>query len=128
MVGSYWVTNLFIAVIMDNFVYLTHDVSTLNARHIQAFVANWSKYDKHGCGYITTQGKTLPLASLYRATAFTLSLCTIHYLFICTPIFYNISPILAFMMFLLKYIVKLNVLKIYLLSYILRLGLFLVCS
>merc|ERR1712080_698715 len=54
LVCSFWVTNLFIAVIMDNFVYLTHDISTLNARHIQAFVAHWNRYDKHGVGYITT--------------------------------------------------------------------------
>ena len=49
---SYIMTNLFLAVIMDNFVYLTHDISTLDSRHIHGFTAMWNKYDKKGTGSI----------------------------------------------------------------------------
>lgn len=52
LICSFWVVNLFLAVIMDNFVYLTHDVSTLKLCHIDRFVKQWHKYDRHGNGYI----------------------------------------------------------------------------
>lgn len=51
---SYIMTHLFLAVIMDNFVYLTHDISTLDNRHIHKYTALWSKYDRGGTGRITT--------------------------------------------------------------------------
>ena len=54
LICSFWVTNLFLAVIMDNFVYLTHDISTLNLCHIQAFAGHWNRYDRHGVGYVST--------------------------------------------------------------------------
>ena len=49
---SYIMTNLFLAFIMDNFVYLTHDWSELDSRHIHRFTAMWSHFDKPGLGYI----------------------------------------------------------------------------
>lgn len=49
---SYIMTNLFLAFIMDNFVYLTHDWSELDARHIHRFTTTWNYYDKHGLGHI----------------------------------------------------------------------------
>ena len=49
---SYIMTNLFLAFIMDNFVYLTHDWSELDSRHIHLFTAIWGQYDKSGAGFI----------------------------------------------------------------------------
>ena len=37
--------NLFVAVIMDNFDYLTRDSSILGAHHLDEFVRIWSEYD-----------------------------------------------------------------------------------
>ena len=37
--------NLFVAVIMDNFDYLTRDSSILGAHHLDEFVRVWSEYD-----------------------------------------------------------------------------------
>ena len=51
-VCSYIMTNLFLAFIMDNFVYLTHDWSELDSRHIHLFTAAWGAYDTKGAGYI----------------------------------------------------------------------------
>lgn len=40
--------NLFVAVIMDNFDYLTRDSSILGAHHLDEFVRIWSEYDPVG--------------------------------------------------------------------------------
>ena len=45
--------NLFVAVIMDNFDYLTRDKSILGAHHLDEFLRVWADYDPCGCGYIT---------------------------------------------------------------------------
>lgn len=37
--------NLFVAVIMDNFDYLTRDSSILGAHHLDEFVRVWGEYD-----------------------------------------------------------------------------------
>lgn len=37
--------NLFVAVIMDNFDYLTRDSSILGAHHLDEFVRIWGEYD-----------------------------------------------------------------------------------
>ena len=37
--------NLFVAVIMDNFDYLTRDPSILGAHHLDEFVRIWAEYD-----------------------------------------------------------------------------------
>ena len=37
--------NLFVAVIMDNFDYLTRDWSILGPHHLDEFVRLWSEYD-----------------------------------------------------------------------------------
>ena len=37
--------NLFVAVIMDNFDYLTRDKSILGPHHMDEFVRVWSEYD-----------------------------------------------------------------------------------
>ena len=45
--------NLFVAVIMDNFDYLTRDSSILGAHHLDEFVRSWSEYDPDGTyGYL----------------------------------------------------------------------------
>ncbi|KAL7669230.1 hypothetical protein ACOME3_009895 [Neoechinorhynchus agilis] len=42
---SFLIINLFVAVIMDNFDYLTRDWSILGAHHLDEFVRLWSEYD-----------------------------------------------------------------------------------
>lgn len=37
--------NLFVAVIMDNFDYLTRDSSILGAHHLDEFIRCWAEYD-----------------------------------------------------------------------------------
>jgi len=39
------IINLFVAVIMDNFDYLTRDWSILGPHHLEEFVRLWSEYD-----------------------------------------------------------------------------------
>lgn len=38
--------NLFVAVIMDNFEYLTRDSSILGPHHLDEFVRIWGEYDR----------------------------------------------------------------------------------
>lgn len=42
---SFLIINLFLAVIMDNFDYLTRDWSILGPHHLDDFVQLWSEYD-----------------------------------------------------------------------------------
>lgn len=42
---SFLMLNLFVAVIMDNFDYLTRDSSILGAHHLDEFVRIWAEYD-----------------------------------------------------------------------------------
>ena len=42
---SLQIINLFVAVIMDNFDYLTRDWSILVPHHLDEFVRLWSEYD-----------------------------------------------------------------------------------
>ncbi|XP_063720723.1 voltage-dependent calcium channel type A subunit alpha-1-like isoform X3 [Symsagittifera roscoffensis] len=51
--SSFLMLNLFVAVIMDNFDYLTRDKSILGAHHLDEFLRVWGDYDPCGCGYIT---------------------------------------------------------------------------
>ncbi|XP_048587004.1 voltage-dependent calcium channel type A subunit alpha-1-like isoform X2 [Nematostella vectensis] len=44
--------NLFVAVIMDNFEYLTRDESILGPHHLDEFVRVWSEYDPAATGFI----------------------------------------------------------------------------
>ena len=44
--------NLFVAVIMDNFDYLTRDSSILGAHHLDEFVRIWAEYDPSATGQI----------------------------------------------------------------------------
>lgn len=37
--------NLFVAVIMDNFDYLTRDSSILGAHHLDEYIRVWAEYD-----------------------------------------------------------------------------------
>ena len=45
IVCSFLILNLFVAVIMDNFDYLTRDWSILGPHHLDEFVRLWSEYD-----------------------------------------------------------------------------------
>ncbi|XP_032666769.1 voltage-dependent calcium channel type A subunit alpha-1 isoform X2 [Odontomachus brunneus] len=49
---SFLMLNLFVAVIMDNFDYLTRDSSILGAHHLDEFVRVWSEYDPNATGKI----------------------------------------------------------------------------
>lgn len=49
---SFLVLNLFVAVIMDNFDYLTRDWSILGAHHLGEFIQHWSEYDPDATGRI----------------------------------------------------------------------------
>ena len=42
---SFIMLNLFVAVIMDNFDYLTRDSSILGAHHLDEFIRIWAEYD-----------------------------------------------------------------------------------
>lgn len=44
--------NLFVAVIMDNFDYLTRDSSILGAHHLDEYIRVWAEYDPNATGYI----------------------------------------------------------------------------
>ena len=45
--------NLFVAVIMDNFEFLTRDSSILGPHHLDKFPAAWSDFDPHATGEAT---------------------------------------------------------------------------
>ena len=49
---AFLVLNLFVAVIMDNFDYLTRDWSILGPHHLGEFVTLWSEYDPDAKGRI----------------------------------------------------------------------------
>uniref|UniRef100_A0A8B9RF35 Calcium channel, voltage-dependent, R type, alpha 1E subunit a n=1 Tax=Astyanax mexicanus TaxID=7994 RepID=A0A8B9RF35_ASTMX len=50
--SSFLMLNLFVAVIMDNFEYLTRDSSILGPHHLDEFVRMWGQYDRAACGRI----------------------------------------------------------------------------
>ncbi|XP_055999820.1 muscle calcium channel subunit alpha-1-like isoform X17 [Ostrea edulis] len=52
MLCSFLIINLFVAVIMDNFDYLTRDWSILGPHHLDEFVRLWSEYDPEAKGRI----------------------------------------------------------------------------
>ncbi|XP_043941319.1 voltage-dependent R-type calcium channel subunit alpha-1E-like isoform X1 [Protopterus annectens] len=49
---SFLMLNLFVAVIMDNFEYLTRDSSILGPHHLDEFIRMWAEYDRAACGRI----------------------------------------------------------------------------
>ncbi|XP_048579316.1 muscle calcium channel subunit alpha-1 isoform X2 [Nematostella vectensis] len=49
---SFLIINLFVAVIMDNFDYLTRDWSILGPHHLDEFVRVWSEYDPEASGCV----------------------------------------------------------------------------
>ncbi|KAM4605319.1 LOW QUALITY PROTEIN: voltage-dependent R-type calcium channel subunit alpha-1E [Polymixia lowei] len=50
--SSFLMLNLFVAVIMDNFEYLTRDSSILGPHHLDEFVRIWGEYDRAAGGRI----------------------------------------------------------------------------
>ncbi|CAF3322654.1 unnamed protein product [Rotaria socialis] len=60
---SFLIINLFVAVIMDNFDYLTRDWSILGPHHLDEFVRLWSEYDPEAKGRI----KHLEVVNLLRS-------------------------------------------------------------
>lgn len=56
------IINLFVAVIMDNFDYLTRDWSILGPHHLDEFIRLWSEYDPDAKGRI----KHLDVVTLLR--------------------------------------------------------------
>lgn len=59
---SFLIINLFVAVIMDNFDYLTRDWSILGPHHLGEFITLWSEYDPDAKGSI----KHLDVVTLLR--------------------------------------------------------------
>ncbi|KAI5699386.1 hypothetical protein M8J75_002088 [Diaphorina citri] len=59
---SFYIINLFVAVIMDNFDYLTRDWSILGPHHLDEFIRLWSEYDPDAKGRI----KHLDVVTLLR--------------------------------------------------------------
>lgn len=53
VIVSFLVLNLFVAVIMDNFEYLTQDESHLSENDLPRFLELWSRFDPKGTGYIS---------------------------------------------------------------------------
>lgn len=49
---SFLMLNLFVAVIMDNFDYLTRDSSILGPHHLEEYITIWSEYDPKATGKI----------------------------------------------------------------------------
>uniref|UniRef100_A0A5K3EF18 Ca_chan_IQ domain-containing protein n=1 Tax=Mesocestoides corti TaxID=53468 RepID=A0A5K3EF18_MESCO len=62
IICSFLIINLFVAVIMDNFDYLTRDWSILGPHHLDEFVRLWSEYDPEAKGRI----KHLDVVTLLR--------------------------------------------------------------
>jgi len=61
------IINLFVAVIMDNFDYLTRDWSILGPHHLDEFVRQWSEYDPEAKSvYLTTSSITHVLEGVPR--------------------------------------------------------------
>lgn len=59
---AFLIINLFVAVIMDNFDYLTRDWSILGAHHLDEFIRLWAEYDPDAKGRI----KHLDVVTLLR--------------------------------------------------------------
>jgi hypothetical protein len=58
--GSFIVLNLFVAVIVDNFEFLTQDDAELSAESLDVFLEAWAKYDPTNKGFINlTEVQTL---------------------------------------------------------------------
>ncbi|KAK2140082.1 hypothetical protein NP493_5999g00001 [Ridgeia piscesae] len=49
---SFLMLNLFVAVIMDNFDYLTRDSSILGPHHLDEYIRVWAEYDPGATGHI----------------------------------------------------------------------------
>ncbi|XP_016372496.1 dihydropyridine-sensitive L-type skeletal muscle calcium channel subunit alpha-1-like [Sinocyclocheilus rhinocerous] len=62
MLCAFLIINLFVAVIMDNFDYLTHDWSILGPHHLDEFKKIWAEYDPEATGRI----KHLDVVTLLR--------------------------------------------------------------
>ncbi|XP_066235942.1 voltage-dependent L-type calcium channel subunit alpha-1S [Saccopteryx leptura] len=62
MLCAFLIINLFVAVIMDNFDYLTRDWSILGPHHLDEFKAIWAEYDPEATGRI----KHLDVVTLLR--------------------------------------------------------------
>ncbi|XP_056319530.1 calcium channel, voltage-dependent, L type, alpha 1S subunit, b [Danio aesculapii] len=62
MLCAFLVINLFVAIIMDNFDYLTHDWSILGPHHLDEFKKIWGEYDPEATGRI----KHLDVVTLLR--------------------------------------------------------------
>ena len=60
---SFIMLNLFVAVIMDNFDYLTRDSSILGSHHLGEFITAWADFDPSG-RYCLTLGSKPPRGRL----------------------------------------------------------------
>lgn len=58
--------NLFVAVIMDNFEYLTRDSSILGPHHLDEFVRIWAEYDRAAWYVASSFSPKQPLQSGFK--------------------------------------------------------------
>ena len=68
--SSFMVTNLFLAVIMDNFMYLTLDPSVLVSKHVSMFATIWRKFDPNNTGKIYIENITDLLRKIHPPMGF----------------------------------------------------------
>ena len=103
VVCAFLVLNLFVAVIMDNFDYLTRDWSILGPHHLSEFVHLWSEYDPDAKGFIkhvdvVTLLRFVPFIS--RASIFSPGKFLLHWalessVLIALPARYSPAPIIV---------------------------------
>ena len=60
---SFMMLNLFVAVIMDNFEFLTRDSSILGPHHLDEFIRVWADYDPKATGNQTVFSQFLVTVS-----------------------------------------------------------------
>uniref|UniRef100_UPI00063CF168 voltage-dependent N-type calcium channel subunit alpha-1B-like n=1 Tax=Odobenus rosmarus divergens TaxID=9708 RepID=UPI00063CF168 len=89
---SFLMLNLFVAVIMDNFEYLTRDSSILGPHHLDEFIRIWAEYDPAAWptqdtegprDLVAGEGTGLLIASLMRLVRMNMPICnedmTVHF-------------------------------------------------
>lgn len=61
--------NLFVAVIMDNFEYLTRDSSILGPHHLDEFVRIWAEYDRAAWYVVRSFSPKQPLRAAFESVS-----------------------------------------------------------
>ncbi|KAF6778423.1 hypothetical protein AHF37_02235, partial [Paragonimus kellicotti] len=94
-ISAFLVINLFVAVIMDNFDYLTRDWSILGPHHLDEFVTKWADYDPEAKGrvrhldVVTMLGKISPPLGFGSMCPHTRA-CHVSRMMHCCQLFYHV--------------------------------------